>query len=58
MTPDSAGETLLTPNSKTTKQDYEDALGSLSAVLTAVPELNKLLNQAISNQWTPQQFQN
>lgn len=61
--PQSAGETLLTPDAKTTKQDLENSvdelgLGSLSAVLTAVPELNKLLNEAIAKQWTPQQFQN
>lgn len=65
----SAGETLITPTSaaagvaampaaKPTATDFESEIGSIGALLTSVPELNGILNKAVSGSWTESQFQN
>lgn len=54
----STGGTLTAAGAPTLSQaDYEQALGSLSGLLTGVPELNKILHQAVQGGWAVSKFQ-
>lgn len=39
-------------------QDYKSALGDLGQILTAVPELKKIMQKAIAGDWSTDKFQN